>query len=102
MGKKINKGDWGGYDIKADQCSGEIRDSREQFSMCCRDRKQCKWCDKGCQGNYKIAGLVERKGDYGDWQVTRYEKCTDSNLNFSMADFITIRGGNHLCCLDVV
>ena len=52
VGRKLNRGDWGPFNVKGSSCSGDYRESYDEFEICCKNRKQCKMCEGNCANSY--------------------------------------------------
>jgi hypothetical protein len=78
VGRKINDGDWGAFMIKGDQCSGGgYTKTWNEFSVCCRAKRQCKMCGGNCGGGYSQVGKVQAQGDWGIWGAYDEASCTE-------------------------
>ena len=97
IGRKIDRDDWGPYNILQDGCQGGYYHTSDEFSLCTRNRKQCKMCGGNCNNGYTQVGKVERIDDWGIWGVYDENACSPDNN----ADINTQRSADvSLCCLD--
>ena len=97
VGRKLNQGDWGAFNIKGDTCGGDYTKTWDEFNVCCRTKKQCKMCAGDCANNYLQVGKVQRIGDWGMWGAYDEGSCTIPNegaINTQRSADVS------LCCID--
>eukprot|EP00347_Sterkiella_histriomuscorum_P023347 403334993 len=97
IGRKINRDDWGPYNIRQDGCQGGYYHTSDEFSLCARNRRQCKMCGGNCNNGYAQMGKVERIDDWGIWGVYDENACHPDNNG----DINTERSADvSFCCLN--
>ena len=99
VGRKLNRGDWGTWNIKGYTCQGgaNFEKTLDEFDICARDRKQCKLCSGECSGGYSKVGKVLRQDDWGEWLSYTPEQC---NTNYNQFPAVPVSGDVSVCCLD--
>lgn len=98
VGRKLNRGDWGTWNIKNANCQGDsFVKTLDEFDVCGRNYKQCKMCAGDCSGEYAKVGKVLRQDDWGEWLAYNPDQCSTQFLG----EPVNPKSGDvALCCLD--
>ena len=99
IGRKYNQDHWSNFKMLPKTCyigSGFVETSVEG-SLCCRNERQCKFCDGACNGKYSQVGNIVDRNDRGYWGVWANMACSEE-LKGGPNAFAT--ANVNLCCLD--